>query len=198
MPWRSGTLLGKAWLALLGFFFVGQADARSRDRCGRRSSETRVLGDATACLGRSVVGSCGARPQGWCVVFEVFSALASVRGLGTGVDVGAAAPKSSSRGVSSLPARADGSSARVVRGLGAGVSRCVVWFLPVFLINWPCGFRVCPSTYPCIGFWPIFLINWSFFFFFFFFLMNRQSSCRLCKKKRYPRRHQLERRYTIV
>jgi hypothetical protein len=51
--------------------------------------------------------------------------LLSVRGLGTGVDVGAAAPESSSRGVLSLPAGADGSSARVVRGLGAGVSCCV-------------------------------------------------------------------------
>jgi hypothetical protein len=53
------------------------------------------------------------------------SVLDSVRGLGTGVDVGAAAPESLSPGVSSLPARADGSSARVVRALGAGVSCCV-------------------------------------------------------------------------
>jgi hypothetical protein len=57
----------------------------------------------------------------WCAasgpvysVCGVFSILDSVRGLGTGVDVGAAAPKSSSHGVSSLPDRADGSSARVV------------------------------------------------------------------------------------
>jgi hypothetical protein len=56
----------------------------------------------------------------WCVPL-----LLSVRGLGTGVDVGAAAPESSSRGVLSLPAGADGSSARVVRGLGAGVPCCV-------------------------------------------------------------------------
>jgi hypothetical protein len=51
---------------------------------------------------------------------------ASARGIGTGVDVGAAASKSSSCGVSSLPARADGSSARVVRGLGVDVSCCGV------------------------------------------------------------------------
>jgi hypothetical protein len=44
-----------------------------------------------------------------------------VRGLGTGVDVGAAAPESSSHGVSSLLTWVEVSSARVERGLGAGV-----------------------------------------------------------------------------
>jgi hypothetical protein len=59
-----------------------------------------------------------------CSVWGV-SVLASVRGLGTGVDNGEAAPKWS-RGVSSLPAGTDGSLTPVVRGLGADVSCCVV------------------------------------------------------------------------
>jgi hypothetical protein len=61
-----------------------------------------------------------------CSVSGVF-VLASVRGLGTGVDAGEAAPEWS-RGVSSLPAGADGSLARVVHGLGAGVVLCCFGF----------------------------------------------------------------------
>jgi hypothetical protein len=86
-----------------------------------------------------------------CSVWGI-SVRASARGLGTSVDVGTAASKSSSCGVSSLPARADGSSARVVRGLGVDVSRCGV---SVFVINWSCRF-VCPLIYPCICFQPVF------------------------------------------
>jgi hypothetical protein len=45
----------------------------------------------TSILATSVPDSCGARPWGRCVAFRVFQFSASVRGLGTGVDVGVAA-----------------------------------------------------------------------------------------------------------
>jgi hypothetical protein len=102
-----------------------------------------------------------------------------VRGLGTGVDVGAAAPESSFHGVSSLPARADGSMARVVRGLGAGVSCCAVLVFASFpykLAVWVLGMSLNIPRVSVFG--QFFLKNWSFFFFF----MIRQSSCRLLQK----------------
>ena len=77
-----------------------------------------------------------------------------VRGLGAGVDVGAAAPEPVFYcRVSSLVTWVTVSSTRVVRSLGAGV----------------CVYR------RCIGFRPVFLINLSILF----FLMKRQSSYRL-------------------
>jgi hypothetical protein len=66
----------------------------------------------------------------------------SVHGLRTGVDVRAAAPEFSSRGVLSLPAGADGSSARVVRGLEVSVSCCVLSVFATFpykLVVWVLG-----------------------------------------------------------
>jgi hypothetical protein len=94
------------------------------------------------------------------------------------VDVGAGALVLSSLSV--VPSCSGGSH---VGSYGARPrGRCVAFGLYGFsqFINWPCGFRVCPLTYLCIGFRPVFLINWSLLFFF----MKRQSSCRLLQKSR--------------
>jgi hypothetical protein len=69
------TPLGKVRLALLDSCIVGQAGAQFWDRRGRRSSGSRIFFSwivVTSCLGRSVLGSCGARPRVRCVAFGVF------------------------------------------------------------------------------------------------------------------------------
>jgi hypothetical protein len=81
---------------------VGPVETQCWDRCVcRRGLEARaaapesvvlILSVVSDCLGGRVIGSSGARPWGRCVVFGAL-VLASVRGLGTGVNVGAVAPK---------------------------------------------------------------------------------------------------------
>jgi hypothetical protein len=126
LPWRSGIPLGEVWLAL---------------KLHRRPGRCAVSGSAwtsewwlrNLCLVECCPFLLGRKCQRLmlcaasglvCSVCGV-SVLASVHGLGTSVDVGAAALESS-RGVSSLPAGADGSSTRVVRGLGAGMWCCAI------------------------------------------------------------------------
>jgi hypothetical protein len=104
----------------------------------RRLRSSRVLSVIPCFLGGSVVSLCGARPRGQCVAFGV-SILVFVHGLENSVDVEAAAPELSTLSVVLL-ARVEVSSTRVVRGLGTGVWRWVVWV-------W-----VCPLIYLCIGF----------------------------------------------
>jgi hypothetical protein len=106
---------------------------------GAATPELSALSSVPSCSGGSVVGSCGARPRGQCVAFGVL-VLGSVRGLGIGVNVGAAALELSAY----LLAQAEVSSACVVRGLEAGVWRWVVRFSSVFLLNWSCGFGYVP------------------------------------------------------
>jgi hypothetical protein len=128
LPWRSGTLLGEVGLSLLGSCIVGQ-QVRGRGT----SVDVGAAAPELSCFRcRPLLLGWMGRRLVWCAasgpVWSVWGVpvLASVRGLRTGVDIGAAASKTSSHGVSSLSVGAVGSSARVVRGLEAGVSRCVV------------------------------------------------------------------------
>jgi hypothetical protein len=95
-------------------------------------------------LGRSVIGTCGARPRGWCVAFVVLI-LTSVCGLGSGVDAGAVAPERDALSV--VPSCLGGSVVgSQVRGLGAGAWSlgCSVFAsVPYKLTVWV---RVCPLT----------------------------------------------------
>jgi hypothetical protein len=64
--------LRQVWLALLGSCIVGQIGAWSRDRLGRRSSGSGIFVSRSLLARGSVVGSCGARPRGWCVAYRMF------------------------------------------------------------------------------------------------------------------------------
>jgi hypothetical protein len=163
----------------LGGRVVGPCGARPRGRCvafgvsvlasvrglgtgvdvGAVAPELSALSGVPSCSGGSVVGLCGARPWGRCGVFRVL-VLASVRGLGIGVDVGAAAPELSA--LSGVPSCLGGSSVGSCgarpRGWCVALGCTVFASFPYKLAVWA---WVCPLTYLCIGFRPVFLINWS-------------------------------------
>jgi hypothetical protein len=94
-PSSNGVVFGH-----LGDRVVGPVWTRSWDRCvccrGLEAAATTqesvilVLSVVSDCLGSRVVDSSGVRPWGWCVAFGAL-VLASVSGLGTGVDVRATA-----------------------------------------------------------------------------------------------------------